>query len=451
MGALLTLIGNFIANFLVKMFFAILEKSPEWLVGNIFERISEKKKAQVPPETTLVDPNCGNASIDLQQQRLKVSAAFGSYFAGLLERDQSYVYLKDQIQVAGNTQKSQIDPFQSIYWSLNNPRGPQVLLIAAEGGMGKSTLAAKIIRCLFSENAVDLILGDSAKTLEVDPVSGVVTPINPAAYNMDTFLKRVCYQLGLNYVSGRSNQQRTLSRIKDRLEGQHAVIVVDNLETIENGANLLNALRLLTSRDVRVILTTRKVSGISDQTPGIMLVHLKPILNEEATIEFLHWHIRTFSQTQPALNRIEADLKDNGKVRLLLHRSGGIPLLMQLILSDVARSTWARVEKMPEVFGKELLNFLYEERWNEISQMGLPGKDAQALLFHIRQQMFRGKITDKALIHWATDVRHISSIEAPLRILEERFLIINNDQKNGNYALFPSLVEFLDRKQAGSI
>ncbi len=451
MGALLTLVGNFIANFLVKMFFAILEKSPEWLVGNIFDRISGKKKALVPSETTLIDPNCGNASIDLQQQRLKVSMAFGSYFAGLLERDQSYVYLKDQIQVAGGAQKNQMDPFQSIYWSLNNPRGPQVLLIAAEGGMGKSTLAAKIIRCLFSENAVDLILGDSAKTQEVDPVDGSVKTIDPVTYNMDTFLKRVCYQLGLTYAANRSNQQRALSRIKDRLEGQHAVIIVDNLETIENGADLLNALRLLTNRDVRVIVTTRKVSGISGQTPGIQLVHLNPIQNEEQTSEFFQWHIRVFSKSQPGLSNLEADLKDKNKIKLLMRRSGGIPLLMQLILSDVARSTWTRVEKMPEVFGKDLLNFLYQERWGELGQMGLPGQDAQALLHYVRQQMFRGKVSDKDLNNWAVNIQHIASVEPPLHILEERFLIINSDRKNGSYAIFPSLVEFLDQKRAGKL
>ena len=448
MGTFLTLIGNFVANFIVKMFFAILEKSPEWLVDKISNRLSPKPKIQPPNLSVLVDPSCGNRGLDLRQQRLKISTAFGSYFTGLLERDQNYINLEGQIKMASG-QQPEMDPFQAIYWSLQNARGSQVLIIAAEAGMGKSTLAAKIIRCLYGETAIDLILGDSAKVLDVDPISGQMQVLDPAYYNLDTFLVRICAQLGLNFIPGKSNQQRTLGRIKDRLEGRHAILMVDNLESLQNGADLLNALRLLASRDVRIIVTTRKVSGIMMNTPGTLLVHMEPITEEAQVRNFLFWHIHTFAAAHPALQNLEPDLKDKRRIRLLIKRTGGIPLLMQLIISDIARSSWAKIEQVPDLYGKELLDFLYRERWDELGQSGVEGQIARAILFFIQKQSFRSKVTDSDLIKWAQETGQTQGIEGPLRLLEERFLVINSNRKQGNYSIFPSLSEFL-REQTGN-
>jgi hypothetical protein len=45
-------------------------------------------------------------------------------------------------------------------------------------------------------------------------------------------------------------QKTSNCAIKDRLIGQRAIIVVDNLESIEKGDELLDSLRSLMSRDV---------------------------------------------------------------------------------------------------------------------------------------------------------------------------------------------------------
>ena len=448
MGVFLTLIGNFIANFAVKIFFAILEKAPEWLVDRISDRLSPKQKNQSSQPLVLVDPTCGNRGLELRQQRLKISSAFGSYFTGLLERDQNYINLEGQIKVSGS-QQSGMEPFQAIYWSLQNAQGPQVLIIAAEAGMGKSTLAAKIIRCLYDETAIDLILGDSAKSQNVDPISGRIQIWDPAYYDLDTFLVRICAQLGLNYVRGKSNQQRTLGRIKDRLAGRQAILVVDNLESLQNGADLLNALRQLAGRDMRIIVTTRKVNGIAMNTPGTLLIHLEPLTEIVQAQNFLLWHIHTFAVVHPALQGLERDLKDKGRMRLLIRRTGGIPLLLQLIISDIARSSWAKIEQMPDLYGKELLNFLYRERWEELGQSGAEGQIARAILFFIQKQSFRSKITDRDLLNWAKETLQTEGIEQPLQLLEERFLVINSNHDQGNYSIFPSLSEFLrDQIQA---
>lgn len=436
-------IGNLIANSLIRMLFFFLEKIPEQLASNLFNRLSRKGNQKNQKDIMLIDPTCGDQAIDLQQQRLKVSAAFGSYFTGLLEKDHSYFPISGQVELAVPPDVSELPPFQQIYWSLQYARGPEVILIAAEGGMGKSTLAAKIIRCLYSDNALDLLLGDSAKAQEVDPVSGKITPTTPEFYDLDSFLKKVCNQLSLDYTYGQSNQQQAISHIKDRIEGRRTVIVLDNLETVRNGTDLLNALRLLTGRDTRVLVTSRSVSGITYRTPGLFLIRLRPIQDEMIAKGFLRWHISRHISEHSDLQRVEPGLEEKENLRHIISKTGGIPLLMQLVMSDVARSSWSRIEKLPDLYGIELLNFLYKERWNELTSMGDMGRHAIELLFYIHKQTFHGKISYEKLLRWGKEMRGLSSLDEPLNILQERFLVVNNDLKLGNFSIFPSLADFL--------
>ncbi|MCA9978225.1 MAG: hypothetical protein KC413_20835, partial [Anaerolineales bacterium] len=124
------------------------------------------------PQVNLFETDCGNKGIDLAEQRLRVSAAFGAYFTGLLEREESYLPLTGQIDCPTGKGQEGLPPIQRVFWHLQNPKGPRLFIIAADGGMGKSTLASKLVRCLYDQEAVDLILGDSAKSEHIDPVSG---------------------------------------------------------------------------------------------------------------------------------------------------------------------------------------------------------------------------------------------------------------------------------------
>jgi hypothetical protein len=57
--------------------------------------------------------------------------------------------------------------------------------------MGKSTLAAKIVRCLYEEHVIDKILGDSAKMQRVEPITGKVIPLEPGYYDLATFYNKL--------------------------------------------------------------------------------------------------------------------------------------------------------------------------------------------------------------------------------------------------------------------
>lgn len=439
---------DFFANLAARMFFAILDRAPDWLIRNRSGDSHAHQNRETGMEITLIDPDCGNQAIDLKQQRLRISAAFGSYFTGLLEKNQSYVNIHGQIDLSLPPNSPKLESFQQIYWLMQYARGPEVVLIAAEGGMGKSTLAAKIIRCLYSDNAVDLLLGDSAKSEVVNPLTGEVMGQKNEFNDLDSFLFKVSSQLGLDYSLGKSNRQQAVRNIKDRLDGRRSILVMDNLETVRDSAELLNTFRTLAGRDTRILVTTRRIAGITHQTPGVFLVRMHPIVDEKIAREFLRWHISANSQSHQQLNKLSQDLDTRENVRLLIDKTGGIPLLMQLVLSDVARSSWSRLEKLPALFGRELLNFLYWEHWTELGQMDRDGENARALLFHILEQSNQGPIDYGGLLQWAKRARGLISVDEPLKILQERFLIVNSDLKQGNFSIFPSLAEFLAVQQS---
>jgi hypothetical protein len=433
---------------LVAVLLKLLESTPALLVDKLLDRIGGRKpKPAQESDVALYPPGCGDRGIDLGQQRLLISSAFGTYFAGLLERDHSYIGLKGQIQCPARPRQECLAPLQRIYWAMQYARGPQALVIAGEGGMGKSTLAAKIVRCLFSQQAVDMILGDSAKTQRVDPTSGTLTDLTPSYYDVASFYKALCGQLGLPYQPGDTGAQQTLSSIRDRLEGRRAVIVVDNLETVSGDEELLRSLHSMCTRDVRVIVTTRRTATLTDRRSSVLVVTLRPLKEFEDAYRFLRWHIRTHSNEHPRLKELEQDVEKKRRVDRLIERTGGIPLLMQLVLSDVARSSWGYIEDLPRLFGEELLSFLYASRWDELRALGKDGSVAQNLLRWAAHEQYRGReVTFNRLTEWALDSEGVQSPQPALRLLQERFLIVNYNPKRGNFALFPSLVEFLDEQ-----
>ncbi len=251
----------------------------------------------------------------------------------------------------------------------------------------------------------------------------------------------------LPYKRGRSGNQQALKDIRDRLVGRRAIIIVDNLETVEEYESLLKTLKPLASRDTRVLITTRKEGGLADRMSDVFVIHLNPLKDLTDTCNFLAWHISTYSGEQSDLLKLERDIDNKKRIQLLLNRTGGIPLLVQLILSDIARASWDYIDKLPHLFGEALLDFLYETRWNELGTLGNDGETAKRILIWLSSEQSRHrKVTFDRLKRWATENGQMESSQVAIRMLFERFLILNSDLKQGNFSLFPSLVEFLHKQ-----
>ncbi len=419
---------------LITLLVSIFTYVSSFFVEN--EPLKENNKTIV----TLYDENCGSKGIDIGNQRLRVSSAFGSYFLCLLERDQSFIPLNGQIDCHLLNEQEGLSPLQRIFWSLQNPKGSKIIVIAAEGGMGKTTLATKLVRCLYEQEAIDMILGDSAKSEVVDPLSGRVDSNVPAYQTASSFYHRLCLQLGVPY----ENDEIALKDISCRLINRRAIVVVDNLDTVTHNDDLLKALIRITNRDIRAIITTRQVVNFNSQDPKIIIVHLNPLIEFETAREFVNWHINQFQNVHPALNNIRNSIVSKKQTSWLIEKSGGIPLLMQLLISDLARSSWDQIRSLPSLFGEELLNYLYTTRWQDLYQYDERGLVAQKILLWINcEQVYGRKVTLKKLYGWAQEKNCTNLVPTALNLLYERFLIINSDKETGNFAIFPSLSEYI--------
>ncbi len=427
----------------------IIKINPAWKkksdvhVSSSLNTPSEKSNfPKTAQQVELYPGECGNMPFNLAQQRLLVSAAFGSYFAGLLERPNIYLELQSQIDCPAPARQEALAPLQRIFWLLGYAGGPRTIIIGGEGGMGKSTLAAKIIRCLYEEQAVDMILGDSAKSEHVDPVTGELVQYEAGYYTPASFYERLCGQLGLPSAAGK----QAIGAIKDRLVNRRAIIVVDNLETVNKGDEILDGLRAITSRDVRAIITTREVKGIKTLGGDQFVVQLNRLTDASTAERFLLWHIEQYQHQHPALQDVRKDI--NHQAGWLIERTGGIPLLMQLVLSDVARYSWNYMQTLPSLFGKALLDFLYQSRWDDLGHKDQPGQVAKQFLKWVAHEQYHmEEISAQEVSEWAKEHNFESLVPLALSLLFERFLVINRDPLAGNFSIYPSLAEFVNSQQ----
>jgi archaellum biogenesis ATPase FlaH len=391
---------------------------------------------------------CGDQPIRLQDQRVYTSLAFGNYFAGLLEREHGYVNLEDQINAIVHDRSDEYTGLQSVYSSLHDPRGPNVVVIAGEGGMGKSTVAARIVRCLYQRGVADMILGDSAKAQRIDVVSGEIVKINPAYYDVNSFLSRITNQLGFTSNNQNLSKRELLQLIRDRILGRRVVIVLDNLETLEEGTDLLRIIRQLASPNVRILVTTRNVTGLTDSSKNVLLISLKPIRAYSTARTFIEWHIETYGSSHPNPQRVLDGLAKRKQIQRLIDKTGGIPLIIQLVTNDIGYTSWECVDSLPNLFSSQLLTFLYKQRWAELSKLGTMGQSAMELLSFVNEQQAMGRtVTHQAIIQWAEKNRLQESVENLIQLLSMRFLLVNHDSLKGNYVIFPSLAEFLNRQR----
>lgn len=209
---------------------------------------------------------------------------------------------------------------------------------------------------------------------------------------------------------------------------------------------LLRRLRPLLNRDVRAVMTARQVDALPAFTQTHMLVHLRPLVQDASLTAFLRWHVERYVAEQPLLRNALQQPPGPAEQRRLLQRTGGIPLLIQLVFSSVARLSWAYLDHLPHLYGDELLTFLYAERWQELAAAAAPGRCAQEMLYSVALAQTKGERIDLlTLQRWAERTQATTLLPAALDLLYERFLLVNSDRTSGNFALFPSLAEYVLR------
>lgn len=387
--------------------------------------------------------SCGSQSLSLGIQSLPVSSAFGMYFVGLLERPSSYLYFDHQINLLHPEPSP--NPLDAIYNQLLLPNGRHVLVIASQGGMGKSTLAAQIIRCLYQRKAIKFILGDSAKAEYYDFAQSRFVTTDQSFADPNGFLDVLRLQIGLPTFSGDAIG-RNLREINDHILDNRAVILVDNLDTVADKQSLIQALLKLASADIRILITTREVGELAIDPAVGMFAHLNYLQDPITVAQFLTWHIDRHIAQNPQLATLRPSLSDQHLLRKLIDCTGGVPLLIQIVASEIAlTNSWERLDKLPrDLFGDDLLAYLYDSAWHDLESLAKAGALAQRLLTWVSTQQFGGsRITSSSLqdqFRGSADERYLPEA---LNALYQRFLLVNSDASKGNFSVTPSLAGYV--------
>lgn len=416
------------------------------IVG-LIDRVLGHSSTVSAPRASLTNnlQNCGDNPLDLGNQTLSVSAALGMYFVSLLERPNSYVRFQGQLSL--HPSADPLNTFDEIINQLLVPDGKHLLILASQGGMGKSTIAAQIIRCLHERKAIKAIYGDSAKAEYYDFSKSQFVNIDQPFTDPPTFLNLLRQQTGLPPVSTQ-NLKLNIRELRDHILDTRAIILVDNLDTVDLRAELVSFLRQLISPELRVIVTTREVQALDVDNRNLMIAHLNPLTEVRIASDFLSWHVEKHLVQSPHLSRLLPDLHNDKLVNKLIERTGGIPLIMQIVANEIAVFSWDRLDELPEnLFGHELLAYLYDSAWHDLDRQGNSGQLAKQILRFVARYSYEGtRITSATLIDQFTDSSYEGDLQDALRHLYERFLIINNDMKKGDFSITPSLAGYVVSK-----
>ncbi len=444
-----------IAGIVIWFVVKVLDALPGKFVDAVFGYLGRKRPVLKPKPYLFspYPPDCGDRGINLGYRRPYVAEYFGGYFAGLLEDTGGYMRIDEQVDCPATPETANLASIARILYEFRRPTGPRLTVIAAAGGMGKTTLAAKIVKCLHEQKDAEFILGDSAKTEHTDPATGHIYKLDPSFRDVRSFYRRLYTQVGLPAPPANVLTRRMIDTLNEQLRDFPAVIVVDNLDTVANVDVLLSTLQPLLSRNVRAVATTRTITSVEAVSPLALTVHLKPLSSIETARSFLHWHIQHYLPKRPRLAGVEKGLTDRRDVEALIKKTGGVPLVMQLVLNDVETKTWAYVERLPALhLSSEFLDYLYKARWEELDRLSAVGTVAQQLIGFVGTQQMKGKrVTFDELNKWAQKVGGRAVLSDALDALEDRFLILNRDTEKGNFSVFPSLAEFVQKKVAAHV
>jgi len=391
-----------------------------------------------------VSVTCGDDSFDLTYRRPFVSNRFGSYFTSLFEITNGYLQIDGQIDCPSYQGIGLLPPLQKIQYLFRLPKGPRIIFLAGNGGSGKTTLAVKLLKCLFSEEDADFILGESAKTAIVDIHTGDVQTTLPGFYDPQSFYQKIYQQLGLPEDVDFANTRLLLKRIKSRLQmnGYRAVLILDNLETLNRHdvEVLMNTLRPLLCREIRILITTRNIEYTPDDT---YVVNLRP-LSHLTVRTFVEWHIHQHSEQVQGLSSLAEQLNAQ-KAEKLVAVSGGIPLIIQLLLSNVCLYSWSYLDR-PLPIGVSVLEFLYQQHWDEFSQQGAIGIQIQSLAKFVVTRQKNGQITlINDIQRWGSENGY-ADVAKLLKPLQDRFLIIQRGNLAKEWVTFPSFIDFVEMK-----
>ncbi len=297
------------------------------------------------------------------------------------------------------------------------------VIVDGIGGIGKTALAVECAHRAKAQGLFDAFAFVSAKTNRLEP-SGIREQ-SPAARTRDEFINetaRVLGQVGIAQLTGDGKRRAVL----DALRGTRALLIWDNLETLDNESQLALAdlLRDL-PQGCKAIVTSRRGGG-----EGALWLRIEG-LDWDAAREIIIYECKHNHHLKAVLLR-----EGETRWRELFKETAGSPLALIWMLGQI-RARALGFDRALEMlveggFQSDLQKFIYGKIRQELSRTEVLTLGAISF--------FRTSATLVALLEMLRIQRH--EIENALARLVA-FAFVNVDAESGRHSIHPLALTFI--------
>ncbi len=244
--------------------------------------------------------------------------------------------------------------------------GRNVIAIDGMGGIGKTALAKEVVRRISASGEFSHVVWQTAKTEAFDG-SGIVRQISSPPITMERLLLAIANEGSFRQ---RLDEERSLAErtylVRQLMEKERFLVVVDNLETIQGFRRLVSDLGSLFTGS-QALLTSRYSLAEYDFVQPVSLGSLPA----DAGVALLRNELQERSPLKPLI-------MDDDYLKRIHRDTGGLPLAMKLIAGRIV-STAAPLGRLleqlrnvdwrnPEDAYGQLYSFIFENVWDGLSE-----------------------------------------------------------------------------------
>lgn len=222
------------------------------------------------------------------------------------------------------------------------------------GGVGKSALATWLAYEYHQEQKTfEAILQLSAKDLELSTEEGI-RHLRPTLFSLEDFLDRVLhlFEHGEYCESDMDKRKEVVTEI---LSAYRALLILDNMESINDGRIMEFVRGLPPESKTKVLLTSRRRTSEWEY----------PI----QVTEFDEQEVSQFVQVRNAEMGLDLPVKDVATMRKIGTMSGGLPLAIQWTLGEYAKTRdLSNILSRALTPDSPLLEFSFRNSWNVLDE-----------------------------------------------------------------------------------
>lgn len=295
-----------------------------------------------------------------------------------------------------------------------------IINLFGPGGVGKSALATRVAYDYFSSGNYEAILQLSAKDRELSPGVGVRS-LQPSLLSLEDLLDKILQLFTFTeYCSEDISVKKKWAL--DLLSTCSTLIILDNMEAVSDGRIMEFVREFPPETRAKVLLTSRQRNSEWE-----LPIQVPELSNSE---------IREFIKLRSQELSLDFPIKNENVIQKVSEISGGLPLAIQWILGEYARTKdLDAILKRVLTNQSPLLEFSFRNSWRTLDQ-----EAQQALsvlpIFNEAPTLQEWRIA----LNW-----NIEKIErAKSKLVEATFVTEKTDQRSGNkiYIALPITLSF---------